>query len=214
MNAGGVVSFREAGVFPTKVLAGFLLRLREITGPVIIDLGAAVGANVTFLGEELGCKLFVEDILADLGPIVEGDPDKSNPDLSLRLEHPDGSVDGVLCWDVLDYLSVKAARMLAGEVVRVLRPGGVAFLCRGTDSQSFSTQTTYEIMDEERLRYRECNRTRGKQRVLQNREIGELFKYLSISDSVLLANRMGEILFRKDSHASGRVADVGCSTEA
>ena len=205
MIEGSAAPLERVAVFPTKVLSRFLVPLSELGAPVIVDLGTAVGSTVTFLGEKLGCKLFVDDLLADLGPVLDEDPDIPDPDIGLRLAHPDASVDGVLCWDVLEYFGPEAARGIAREVVRVLRPNGVVFLCRVTDPGFLSTQTTYEIVDEGQLRYRGCQRAREKQRVLQNREMTKLFEALTIVDSVLLANRMSEMVFRKHSGVTGGV---------
>ena len=161
-------------VFPTKVLSRFLAPLRERAAPVVVDLGTALGPNVTFLGEQLGCKLFVEDLLAELGSAAEEDVDEPPERVTrLRLAHADTSVDGVLCWDVLEHLGPNAARLVAGEVKRVLRPGGVVFLCFGTDHRSGAVQTTYEIVDEGKLRYRCGDRARHKRRVLQSRRDDE-----------------------------------------
>ena len=191
-------------VFPTKVLSRFLAPLRERAAPVVVDLGTALGPNVTFLGEQLGCKLFVEDLLAELGSAAEEDVDEPPERVArLRLAHADTSADGVLCWDVLEYLGSNAARLVAGEVKRVLRPGGVVFLCFGTDHRSGAVQTTYEIVDEGKLRYRCGDRARHKRRVLQSREMMKLFEPLTIVDSVLLTSRMREMVLRKSSKATG-----------
>src|SRR6185503_102023 len=53
-------------VFATKALRKFLGCLTSREQPVLLDLGPVVGGNVTFLGENLGCKIFVEDLFADL----------------------------------------------------------------------------------------------------------------------------------------------------
>ena len=190
----------DAPVFPTRALADFLTALRDKTTPVVVDLGPAVGANVTFLGEQLGCKLFVEDVLADLEQ-----PSEENADgVSVQpLMHGNESVDGVLCWDVLDYLDPGAGRALSDEVKRVLRPGGVMLLCHGTEAPSRSGQTKYEMVDEGSLRYRFDGGTRQKQRVLQSREMSKLFEPLTIADSFLLTSRMREMLFRKRPVATG-----------
>ena len=45
-----------------------------------------------------------------------------------RFPQADGSVDGVLCWDVLDYpRQAPRRRSLAREMMRVLKPGGAVF---------------------------------------------------------------------------------------
>ena len=53
-------------VFATKALRKFLSCLTSRESPVLLDLGPVVGSNVSFFGEQLGCKIFVEDIFADL----------------------------------------------------------------------------------------------------------------------------------------------------
>src|SRR5262245_21190177 len=53
-------------VFATKALRKFLTSLTSRESPVLLDLGPVVGSNVSFFGEQLGCKIFVEDIFADL----------------------------------------------------------------------------------------------------------------------------------------------------
>ena len=186
-----------APVFQTRVLSRFLAPLRERMAPVVVDLGAAVGANVTFLGDQLGCKLFVDDLLSLLKPVSGEEADEQGRDPALRMAHPDASVDGVLCWDVLEYLVPDAANIVAGEVTRILRPNGVVFLCGGAGQRSEGPQTAYEIVDEGRLRYRGRHSVRAKRRVLQSREMTKLFEPLLIADSVLLSNRMQEMLFRK-----------------
>src|SRR3979409_1420936 len=51
-------------IFATKALKKFLGCLTSRPSPVLIDLGSVVGGNVTFFGEQLGCKIFVEDTFA------------------------------------------------------------------------------------------------------------------------------------------------------
>jgi hypothetical protein len=50
----------------TKVLARLLAALAHREAPVVADLGPVVGTNVSFLGEQLGCRLRVEDLYADI----------------------------------------------------------------------------------------------------------------------------------------------------
>src|SRR6185312_1071730 len=53
-------------VFATKALRKFLSTLTSRESPVLLDLGPVVGSNVSFFGEQLNCKIFVEDIFADV----------------------------------------------------------------------------------------------------------------------------------------------------
>ena len=52
--------------YPTKALAKFLKLLQARDNPALIDLGPVVGSNVTFFGEQLGCRIRVEDLAADI----------------------------------------------------------------------------------------------------------------------------------------------------
>ena len=101
-------------VFATKALRKFLSCLTSRESPVLLDLGPVVGSNVSFFGEQLGCKIFVEDIFADLDRhIRDGKIDRLPDFLKGRFPQATGSVDGVLCWDLIDYLDKPSAQAVA-----------------------------------------------------------------------------------------------------
>src|SRR5207248_5678733 len=88
-------------VFATKALRKFLTTLTSRESPVLLDLGPVVGSNVSFFGEQLGCKIFVEDIFADLDRHVrQGTVDELPAFLKQRFPQQSESVDGILCWDL------------------------------------------------------------------------------------------------------------------
>jgi hypothetical protein len=60
------VGASDAPVHPTKVLARFVASLSARPQPVLLDLGPVVGSNVSFFGEQLGCKIIVEDLSKDI----------------------------------------------------------------------------------------------------------------------------------------------------
>ena len=92
-------------IFATKALRKFLTCLTSRESPVLLDLGPVVGSNVSFFGEQLGCKIFVEDIFADLDRHVRAGKLEALPAfLKKRFPQEDGTVDGILCWDLIDYL--------------------------------------------------------------------------------------------------------------
>jgi methyltransferase family protein len=185
-------------VFATKALRKFLSSLTARELPVLLDLGPVVGSNVSFFGEQLGCKIFVEDIFADLDRHVRTEKLDELPDfLSKRFTHAAGSVDGVLCWDIIDYLDRPAAQALAAEVTRVLRPEGALLGFFGTAQARETRYTKYIVMDEVNLKHRSYEAARGRQAILLNRDILRLFAGLRVSDSFLLQNNLREILFRK-----------------
>jgi hypothetical protein len=188
----------DDAVFATKALRKFLSSLTQRSSPVLLDLGPVVGSNVSFFGEQLGCKIFVEDIFADLDRHVrEGKLENLPKFLERRLPQGDAAVDGVLCWDVIDYMDRAAAQALAAEVTRVVRPDGAVLGFFGTAQPRDTRYTKYIIVDEVNLKYRPYDAARGRQATLLNRDIIRLFSGLRVSDSFLLQNNLREILFRK-----------------
>jgi hypothetical protein len=189
--------------FGTKALQKFLASLTSRESPVLLDLGPVVGSNVSFFGEQLGCKIRVEDIFADIDRHVNEGRAEALPEfLSRRLSQADGAVDGILCWDVIDYLDRPSAQALAAALTRVLRPDGALLAFFGTAQPSDSRYTKFVIVDELTLRYRPYSAARGRQAVLLNRDIIRLFPGMRVSDSFLLQNNIREILFRKSPSAS------------
>jgi hypothetical protein len=185
-------------IFGTKALPKFLSFLTAQDAPVLIDLGPVVGGNVAFFGEQLGCKIYVEDIYADLERhMAELRTEEFPAFLSKRFPQADASVDGVLCWDLIDYLDRPSAQALADQLMRVLRPNGALLGFFGTAQPRDARYTKYVVMDEANLKHRPYPASRGRQAILLNRDIIRLFSKLRVSDSFLLQNNLREILFRK-----------------
>jgi hypothetical protein len=190
---------RDEPLVASKAFPKFVSAIANKDAPVLVDLGPVTGSNVAFYGERLGCKLFIEDFLADVDKQLRG----AIPDLAAtvpaRFSHPDASVDGILCWDLFDFLDKASAQALAQQIVRMLRPGGavMGFFCTtGVDKAPF---TKFEIVDDNTLRHRNHSGVGGKKTALQNRDIIRMFEGLSVSDSFLLKNNTREMLLRKKS---------------
>ena len=161
-------------------------------------LGPVVGSNVSFFGEQLGCKIFVEDIFADIDRHVRGGKLEQLPAfLKQRFPQITNTVDGILCWDLIDYLDKASAAEVANELTRVLRPDGALLGFFGTAQAQVQNYTKYIISDEMTLKHRPYPSARGRQATLLNRDIIRLFSGLRVSDSFLLQNNLREILFRK-----------------
>ena len=185
-------------VFATKALRKFLKCLAARPSPVLLDLGSVVGSNISFFGAQLGCKIIVEDVFADLDRHVrDGTIDRLPAFLQARLSQASGTIDGILCWDIIDYIDRRAAEALAAELTRVLRPEGALLGFFGTAPTRDARCTKYIVVDEVNLQYRASPVARRRQAVLLNRDIIRLFPLLHVSDSFLLKNTLREILFRK-----------------
>lgn len=185
-------------VGPSKTLAQFLTLLFAQPSAELVDLGPVVGSNIEFLGERIGCKIHVEDLYADLDRHAREDALDRFPEfLEGRFALRDESVDAVLCWDIFDYLDPDASAVLAGQLTRMLRRGGplLSFFSGGGDDEPCYTK--YVIEDDAHLRRRSYAAACSRGRVLQNREITNLFAGLELFGSVLLKSGVREVLFRK-----------------
>jgi len=185
---------------PTKALPGFLNALSNRSQSLLLDLGPVVGANVNFFSEELPCKILMEDLFEDLERhITEGKLDQFPAFLETRFEQGEATVDGILCWDIFDYLDRQAAEALARQLKRILRPDGVLFaqFSAGETPKGVSRYIRYVVVDRKSLQYRHYGAMRDKQRPLANRDIQRLFEPLRITDQFLLKSNQRELLFRK-----------------
>ena len=192
-------------VYPTKALPKFLASMAVKPAPALLDLGPVVGGNVSFFGEELGCRIRVEDVFGDIERhAAAGTLDQLPEFFRTRFKSAPGTVDGILCWDVFDYLERAAAAALAAALARLLVTEGALLGFFSTANEAGRAHyTKYMVVDQGNLRYRPYAGTRLRQRSLQNRDIIKLFESLRVSDSFLMKTNMREIIFRKPAYLAG-----------
>ena len=177
-----------------KTLAAFLCALdRLMTEPA-----ADGGVKVLYVSPLKALAVDIdrhvkEDKLADLAKFFE-----------TRFPQPSESVDGILCWDVMDFLDRPAAHALAASLTRLLRPDGALLGFFSTAEGRGQFYTKYVVVDDANLRYRTYPAARARQRSLLNRDIIKLFDGLRVTDSFLMKNNVREILFRKPAYLAGR----------
>jgi len=112
---------------PSRGLEEFFTYIRDQSGLTILDLGGATQKNVSFI-TELGHRLYSEDFLAILHETFAADEtDQSNPGrieyfLKQALDYPEGQFDGVLVWDVLEYLNPALLNAVVERLHKVVKP--------------------------------------------------------------------------------------------
>lgn len=183
----------------SKAFPKFLSAVKNQPDPtVVIDFGPVIGSNVAFLGERLGCKLFIEDLITELDRYKKsGATVGLSAAMESRLSHAEGSVDGVLCWDFFDFLDKPTALSLAKHIFKMLRPGGAVMGFFSSSAVERAPFTKYEIVSEQSLRHRHHPGAGGAKHPLQNRDIIKMFDGLNVSESFLLKSNTREILLRK-----------------
>jgi hypothetical protein len=197
----GSESRAPAVVQPSNVLGRFLATLKARRQPVLLDLASGTGSNVSFFGEELGCKIFIEDVVADIEHHAKTNTiDRLSQFFATRFTQEAESVDGILCWDVFDYLDKPSARALAAQLSRILKPEGVVLAFFATAAPAPGTEPTYArfvVADQRTLHSRPQRASRAKQRPHENRDIQLMFAPLTVAEQFLLKSRTREVLLRK-----------------
>jgi len=196
----------DAPVHATKALARFITGLSTRSQPVLLDLGPVIGSNLSFFGDELGCKFIVENLYKDVeqhaGELVEQFP----AFLRKRFSQSPASIDGILCWDLFDYLDKASAQSLAEQLIRLLRPEGVLLAFFGTMEPRPGQRAEYTrhvVVDRTSLQHRSYPAARPKQRPIPNTDILRLFEPLRVDEQFLLKTNLREILFRKPPDTTG-----------
>jgi SAM-dependent methyltransferase len=179
----------------SRALSRFVGALRTDPYPVILDLGPASGRTVSFLGLELSCKLIISDL-------VQGLEDSAEAGESVRLietwmDQPDASVDGILCWDLFDYLDRPDAEALAAAVARILKPGGVAFAMFSTVRYEAAESVRFAIDDAAHITYRPGPSSLRQRHVWLSRDVARLSAGLLVDEAYLLKHGVREVLLRK-----------------
>jgi len=191
----------DAPVHPTKALPKFLATLGQREQPLLLDLGPVVGPSLTFFGEQLGCKIFVEDLAKDIDRQVrEGKPEDPVAFYAQRFPQDTASIDGILCWDLFDYLDKASGQALAKQLTRILRPEGALLAFFNTTPPTPGAKphfTRYVVVNPTSLQHRPYSSQQVRQKPLNNRDIQRMMEPLQITEQFLLKSTLREVLFRK-----------------
>jgi 2-polyprenyl-3-methyl-5-hydroxy-6-metoxy-1,4-benzoquinol methylase len=186
----------------SRGLEEFFNHIHGLSGLTLLDLGGATQQNVSFI-TDLGHRLYSENFLQILRETAtgEGMADQSNSgliDYFLRqaLDYPEGHFDGVLIWDVLEYLAPALLTAVVERLQKVVRPGSymLAFF-HADDKLEAVPQYTFRIQDVKNLQVLQQGSRRPMQ-LFNNRSIERLFAH---SDSVkffLTKDRLREVVVR------------------
>ena len=165
----------------SKGLREFCSAIRSPEGLQVLDLGAASQANVNFI-TGLGHRLCTEDLhrcleLFSSRSMVTADPDtETGRFFRENLQYQPGQFDGVLCWDLFDFVPDALVKPLVERMHQLIKPGGhlLTFFHSGQPGQLLPV-CQYRISSQEQLQVSE--RAQGKlRRAFNNRGIESLFR--------------------------------------
>lgn len=187
----------------SRALPEFLQSVCRARHPVIVDLGAVVGSNVSFFSERTDGTFRVEDLHADIERhAAAGGLGELPTAIAARLTLLPGSVHGILAWDVFDFLPRPAAVELAGLLTRAMAPDAVLLAIFNAALHEAQERhfTRFVIGDAGRLSLRTVPTAAVRQAPWQNRDIVQVFPGLRVATSTLMRGYAREILYRKPAY--------------
>ena len=194
-------SVAASAIRPSRGLEEFFGYIRGQSGLTILDLGGATQKNVSFI-TDLGHRLYSEDFLRimheSFGPDGE---DQSNPGrieyfLKQALDYPEAQFDGVLAWDVLEYLSPALLAAVIERLQSIVRPKSymLAFF-HADDKQELVQSYTFRIEGVSALEVSQQGMRRPIQ-LFNNRSVEKLFGRFDSVKFFLTRERLREVIVR------------------
>jgi len=191
-------------------LKEFLWHLDDVGHGSLLDLGPVWQATVTFFIER-NFKVYTEDLLTawrdflqveqerlrsapsgeDLAEMTP--PARAERFLNTSLQYGHETFDGVLVWDLLDYLEDSLAGRVVARLTDLVKKGGVILaIFHSRQPDGFHR---YRVLDTQNLELIPTPLLVPHQRIYQNREIQNLFSRFHSSKTFVGRDQIREGLF-------------------
>jgi 2-polyprenyl-3-methyl-5-hydroxy-6-metoxy-1,4-benzoquinol methylase len=187
---------------PSRGLEEYFSYIRDQSGLTILDLGGATQQNINFI-TNLGHRLYSENFLQILQETfgVDETVDQSNPGriayfLRQTLDYPEGQFDGVLIWDVLEYLAPALLAAVVDRLHKIVRPKSymLAFF-HADDKLETVPMYTFRIQEKNALQVARQGARRPAQ-LFNNRSLERLFGNFESVKFFLTRERLRELIVR------------------
>ena len=190
------------GTRPSRGLQEFFTYIRDQSGLTILDLGGATQQNVNFI-TNLGHRLYSEDFLQILSDTfgLDNTVDQSNPgqiDFFLRqaLDYPEGHFDGVLVWDVFEYLAPPLLNAVVERMHKIVRPKSYMLAFFQSDEKLDAVPFyTFRIQELNTLQVGQQGHRRPAQ-LFNNRSLEKLFCRFESVKFFLTKERLREVIVK------------------
>jgi hypothetical protein len=182
----------------------FCASLEERPGLSILDLAGASQATVSFV-TDYGHRLYSDDFVHQLDACFgEGDfyvnqthPAKVGRFLESALTFEDGSFDGALVWDTLQFLSPTLLQIVVERLHRILRPGSCMLAFFHSEEKIDTIPTySYRISDHSNIMLVERGRRRPAQ-FFNNRSLEKIFQDFQSVKFFLTRDHLREVIVRR-----------------
>lgn len=179
----------------TLALKYVLRRLMEKRHARVLDLGAAIGPNVSFVGR-YAPKLYISDLYNTLRSRPGGLPrDPKQLERLFTQELPSselGPFDLVLAWDLLNYLTGEQLASLGRHLARLCRQDSLVFALFTNSKEMPSLPIGFRIIDTDTLAYTIDSDIGRRAPLFKEPDLKRLLPDFEVETSFLLRNGFQE----------------------
>ena len=185
---------------PSRGLEQFFTYLRGQAGLSILDLSSASQENINFI-TNLGHKLYSEDLVRSLDDVFGGE-DQTNAsriDQFLRqtLNFENERFDGVLVWDVLQYMTPTLLAATLERLRTIVRPQSYLLTYFHSDEKAQQVPFySFRIKDQQHLLLAQRG-TRKPAQIFNNRSLEKLFQKFESVKFFLTREQLREVIVRR-----------------
>jgi hypothetical protein len=186
-------------------LEQFCTALEERSGLSILDLSGANQQTINFI-TNYGHRLYSDDFLMLLDEAFarEGDfyENQSNPRkvedfMESILQFPDGTFDGVLAWNSLEFLSPSVLSLVVAKLHRIVRPGASMFAIFHAEEKLVPVADYSFRIQDSRTLLMIPRGTRKPSQVFNNRTLEKTFQEFESVKFFLTRGHLRELIIKR-----------------
>lgn len=164
---------------------------------LVLDLGPASGANVSFFAER-NCKLFIADLNSSLFSATNPADRAVALDNALAHDLPsDENFDLVLLWDLLDYLDDAEIRILGSRLEPLCHAKTLLYGMISIRKEIPDRPSRFEIRDIDSIQYLPGSQFLRPAALHKEPELARLMPDFEVDSTYLLRHGLQEYLFQR-----------------
>jgi hypothetical protein len=187
----------------SRGLEQFFAHIRDQAGLSILDLGGVNQDNLSYL-TNLGHRVSTQDFLRSLDETFgtedlqeQASLNRINYFLAQNLDFPDFSFDGVLLWDVLQYLPPALLSVTVEKLYKIIRPGSYMLAYFSSDEKvAIVPSTSFRIQDHNSIELHQRG-TRQLSQPFNNRSLEKLFAPFESVKFFLTRENLRELIVKR-----------------
>ena len=165
----------------SRALEQFFTYINDQVGLSILDLAGVTQENISFV-TDLGHKVYTQDFLRSLDDTFGPDEIQEQANaggieyfLAQNLDFPENTFDGVLVWDVMQYLSPALLHATVQRLHSIVRPRSYLLAFFNADEKAaYAPKTTFRIRNKTTLDLVQKGQRKQAQ-TFNNRSLEKLF---------------------------------------